>query len=241
MKNEITVGNFLGMLKKSIWKDFSEKSSLYDVYYGRIEGLLHGLNEKTLIKDLDSLEGLTQKSAFETFIRDSSYEELDKRFYAISMEIGTWKVHMAEMIELQGKVSLGKQRGKRGVIIISLLLVAALAGGAVLIATSFGPEMSLNGIMGAVLSVADVLLGIIFFLYEYRSDHKEKALTDNIKDAKESGSVDRIINNYNNAPSGFFGKVVDKSSIVNNYYFDSEDQNNLQETERRHKEDDTDN
>lgn len=197
MKNEITVGNLLEMLTKSIWKEFPEKSSLYGVYYSRIEGLLHGLDEKTPIKDLDSLKGLTEKNAFDLFVRESTYEELDKRFYAISMEIGTWKVHMTEKIELQGKVSISKKKGKVGFIIIILLLVAALAGGIVLIATSFGPEMTLNSVVGAILSAADVLLGIIFFIYEYKSDHEEKNLTENIEKAKGHGSVNRVINQYN--------------------------------------------
>lgn len=230
MKNEITVGNFLVMLKKSIWKNMPDKSSLYDSYYSRIEGLLHGLDDKVLIKDLDSLNGLTEKCAFDTFLRESSFEELDKRFYAIATEIGTWKVHMTKMIELQGKISIRKKRGKFGLVIIILLLVAALAGGVVLIATSFGPEMTINSIMGAILSAADVVLGIAFFLYEFKSDHTEKNLTEKIEKAKESGSVDNVINNYN----VYIRKQINKNkgNVINGDKTENHYHNNMSDAPR---------
>ena len=227
MKNEITVGKFLELLKTSIWRDLNEneKSSLYNGYYSRIEGLLHGLNDNVLIKDIDSLKGLTDSTSFDAFLRESTFEELDKRFYAIAMEIGTWKVHMLETIELQGKVSIRKRRGKVGFFIIILLLIVALAGGAVLIATSFGSEMTLlNSIMGAILSAADIVLGIVFFLYEFKSDHDEKNLTENIEKAKENGSANNVINNY----KIYIGKQINKNrgDVINGDKIENHHNNN---------------
>lgn len=209
MKNEITVGRFLEWLKKSIWKELPDKSSLYAGYYSRIEGLLHGLSETIPIKDLDSLEGLTERNSFESFIRESSVEELDKRFYAIAAEIGTWKKHMADMSLLGSKNAIGKKKGRVGIVAIVLLLLIALAGGIILVTTSLD-ESPLNKIMGAVLTGLDIVLGISFFLYEYVSDHKEKAMGESIEQAKESGMVDQVINTY-------IGKQVNKNkgNVIN--------------------------
>lgn len=225
MKNEITVGHFLEMLQKSIWKQLPDKSSLYDGYYNRIEGLLHGLDKEICIKDIDSLDGLTKEFAFDSFVRESTVEELDKRFYAIAMEIGTWKVHMVDIIELQGRNAIRKKKGEVGIVIIIVLLVAALACGVILITTSLNDESPLNKIMSAILTATDILLGIIFFLYEFISDRKEKALDKSIETAKEKGKVDWVINNGNvyikKQINKNKGNVVNGDETVSHYHNES--------------------
>ncbi len=105
MKNAIKAGKFLQMLKDSRWK--SDYPQIYEKYYDRIEALLRGFNDCTL-EGLSSLEGLTDKTELESFLRfdtlrgenkDGKERTVDNRFAAICAEVQTW--HDREMEHLR--------------------------------------------------------------------------------------------------------------------------------------------
>ena len=187
MKNEISVKNFLTILKDSIWETLTDGS--YAKYYGNIENLLFGLDEKICLTDLSSLDGLTDSEHFDIFLRSSSPEELDKRFYAIYFELRTWKRRL-----VSEKISvLNNKKIKAGEIIVGMILAVTCILGILLIYASFGEENLWSKVVSAVLTVLDAVLGVAFFLYEFCNDKKQIKVIEKAEQEKESVNHNEFI------------------------------------------------
>lgn len=187
MKNEISVKNFISILKDSIWETLTDGS--YAKYYGNIENLLFGLDEKICITDLSSLDGLTDNERFDIFLRSSSPEELDKRFYAIYFELRTWKRRL-----VSEKISvLNNKKIKAGEIIVGMILAVTCILGILLIYASFGEENLWSKVVSAVLTVLDAVLGVAFFLYEFCNDKKQNKVIEKAEQEKESVNHNEFI------------------------------------------------
>lgn len=105
MKNTIKAGKFLKILKDSRMK--SDYPHLYKKYYSLIEACLRGFEDCTL-EGLSSLEGLTDKTEFDSFLRfdilgeetkDSKERTVDNKFSAILAEVTTWHDCKVEAIK----------------------------------------------------------------------------------------------------------------------------------------------
>ena len=194
MKNEITIEKLKSIIENSIWAGLADKSELYDKYYGIIENLLLGLNREIIIKDLQSLDGLTDKDSFDIFLRTCSSEELDKRFYAITTELRTWKLHIVDDVELAATKSLIKSKSKISKIFIGSLIMFALAAFTLLV-VSLHFNDDLCGKVSTVLGGLDFVFGIVFFCYEFISDKKYEKVVSEAEKAKEGVEINEFVNN----------------------------------------------
>ena len=175
MKNEINVKNFIKILKDSIWE--ASDSSSYEKYFSQIENLLFGLDDY-VIEDLASLEGLTDKSALDIFLRSKTPEEIDRRFYAIHCELRTWAYQRKKQAieDFYNKKNVKK-------IIITICLVAFIV-----LAIIFAIFMSLGNVgifdigekIGVIVAAIGFPFDVISFaagmLYNLYSDKKRRKI-----------------------------------------------------------------
>ena len=82
--------DLLEILEKSIFKDDVSIQGLYKKYYPLIEATLQPFPNKTKINGLVSLQEISTKNSFDTFLRANSTEDIEKKLCQLLKELRAW-------------------------------------------------------------------------------------------------------------------------------------------------------
>lgn len=188
---KLTKDELLKIISESTWKDDPDrdKSALYDKYYPLLKEQLRYCPSDLNFSGLSSLGPMHDKDKFESFIISTDASGIAERFEIILDEIKTVARNVMEKekekdkryaAETCGKF-LRKQSIRRHVvsgILIGIILTASLAVITLAMLEWFEVIGDDSGRWGGLAGVVDLVVGVIFFVYEQIEDRRQKEVCE---------------------------------------------------------------